>query len=57
MLEKTQDEKIRNSIRDRFKYFGEIFDSEQEMYDYYLKFHKIHENPEDAFYELFSLSE
>ena len=57
MNEKIQDEKIKNSIRHMFKYFGEVFASEEEMYTFYLKFLKKCEKPEDAYYELLTLSE
>ena len=57
MSKKKVDETIRQSINRNFKHFKEIFNSELEMYDYFLRFKKIHEDPEDAYYELFSLSD
>lgn len=56
-MEKNTQDVIKISIKNSFKHFNKIFDSENEMYDYFLKFNKIYKSPDDAFYELFSISD
>lgn len=57
MDEKTQKERTKETIQKSFRLFKGIYDSDQEMYEYFLKFQRIYETPENAFYEIFTLSE
>ena len=57
MSEKTQQDRIKEYITKKFCLFQGIYDSDQEMYSYFLKFERIYGTPENAFYEIFTLSE
>lgn len=53
----NKEDRIREIIRKCYLLFKNIYDSDNEMYNYFLKFQKIYKTPEDALDKILTLSE
>ena len=56
MVDTSKIEVIQRLIKINYLMFQEIYFSQEEFYNYYLKFLNIYEKPERALYELTNLS-